>query len=160
MVGRFDYVEMDFDAIPEAVRSGRVDAGLVIHETQLSYEQEGNVKVLDVGEWWDRTTGGLPVPLGINVMKTELGADAIARFDRYLQSSIEFGLENLQDALDYSMQYARGKPRDLIEKFVKMYVNKVTVNMGDQGEQAIRRMFDMARERGMVPDFELRIATK
>ena len=160
MIGRFDYVEMNFSDIPKAVRDGTVDAGLVIHETQLSYEQEGNVKILDVGEWWDKTTGGLPVPLGINVMKTDLGEETIHKFDKYLQASIEFGLEHLDDALEYAMQYSRGKPRDLIEKFVKMYVNKVTVNMGDSGEKSIRKLFEMAKEKGLVPDFELSIAIK
>lgn len=160
MIGKFDYVEMNFSDIPEAVKSGKVNAGLVIHETQLSHEQEGNVKILDVGEWWHKTTNGLPVPLGINVMKTDLGMETIVKFDKYLQASIEFGLENPNDALEYAMQYSRGKPRDLIEKFVKMYVNKVTVNMEDPGEQAIRRLFEMAREKNLVPDFELSIATK
>ena len=160
MIGKFDYVEMNFSDIPQAVKNGEVDAGLVIHETQLSYEQEGNVKILDVGEWWHKTTNGLPVPLGINVMKTSLGMDTIHKFDQYLQASIEFGLKNLDDALEYAMQYARGKSRDLIEKFVKMYVNNVTVNMGDSGEESIRRLFDMAKQNNLVPDFELSIAIK
>ena len=160
MIGKFDYVEMNFSDIPEAVKSGKVDVGLVIHETQLSYEQEGNVKILDVGEWWDKTTNGLPVPLGINVMRTDLGMETIVKFDKYLQSSIEFGIKNFDDALEYAMQYARGKQRDLIEKFVKMYVNEVTVNMGDSGEESIRKLFEMAKEKGLVPDFEISIATK
>ena len=160
MIGKFDYVEMNFSDIPEAVKSGKVDVGLVIHETQLSYEQEGNVKILDVGEWWDKTTNGLPVPLGINVMRTDLGMDTIVKFDKYLQKSIEFGIEHFDDAIEYAMQYSRGKERSLIEKFVKMYVNKVTVNMGDPGEESIRRLFDMAKEKGFVPDFEISIATK
>ena len=160
MIGKFEYVEMNFSDIPKAVESGEVDVGLVIHETQLSYEQEGNVKILDVGEWWHKTTGGLPVPLGINVMKTDLGMDTIVKFDKYLQASIEFGIKNFDDALEYAMQYSRGKERTLIEKFVKMYVNPVTVNMGDPGEQAIRKLFEMAKEKGLVPDFEISIATK
>ena len=160
MIGKFDYVEMNFSNIPKAVKSGEVDLGLVIHETQLSYEQEGNVKILDIGEWWDKTTNGLPVPLGINVMKTDLGMDTICKFDKYLQSSIEFGLEHMDDALDYAMQYSRGKPRDLIEKFVKMYVNQVTVNMGNSGEESIRKLFEMAKNKNLVPNFEISIATK
>ncbi|GBL42475.1 1,4-dihydroxy-6-naphtoate synthase [Nitrosopumilaceae archaeon] len=160
MIGKFDYVEMNFSEIPEAVRNGKVDAGLVIHETQLSYEQEGNVKILDVGEWWDRETDGLPVPLGINVMKTNLGSDTIHKFDQYLQASIEYGLAHLDDAMDYAMQYSRGKPRELIEKFVKMYVNKITVNMGDKGEESIRRVFEMAKQKNIVPEFTLNIAIK
>jgi len=160
MIGKLDYVEMNFNEIPEAVRNGKVDAGLVIHETQLSYEQEGNVKILDVGEWWDKETDGLPVPLGINVMKTSLGIDTIHKFDQYLQASIEYGLAHLDDAMDYAMQYSRGKPRDLIEKFVKMYVNKITVNMGDKGEESIRRVFEMAKQKNLVPEFTLNIAIK
>ena len=160
MIGKFEYVEMNFSDIPKAVESGEVDVGLVIHETQLSYEQEGNVKILDVGKWWDKTTGGLPVPLGINVMKTDLGMETIVKFDKYLQASIEFGIKNFDDALEYAMQYSRGKERTLIEKFVKMYVNQVTVNMGDPGEQSIRKLFEMAKEKGLVPDFEISIATK
>ncbi|HEY4680102.1 MAG TPA: MqnA/MqnD/SBP family protein [Nitrosarchaeum sp.] len=160
MIGEFDYVEMNFSDIPEAVRNGKVDAGLVIHETQLSYEQEGNVKILDVGKWWDKETNGLPVPLGINVMKTSLGMYTIHKFDQYLQASIEYGLENLDDAVDYAMQYSRGKPRELIEKFVKMYVNKITVNMGDKGEESIRRVFEMAKQKKLVPEFTLNIAIK
>jgi 1,4-dihydroxy-6-naphthoate synthase len=160
MIGKFDYVEMNFSDIPEAVKSGKVDVGLVIHETQLSYEQEGNIKILDVGEWWDKTTNGLPVPLGINVMKTDLGMETIVKFDKHLQASIEFGLEHFKDALEYAMQYSRGKSQDLIEKFVKMYVNEVTVNMGDSGEKSIRKLFEMAKEKKLVPDFEISIATK
>ena len=160
MIGKFDHIEMNFSDIPDAVKSGKVDAGLVIHETQLSYEQEGNIKILDVGEWWDKTTNGLPVPLGINVMKTEIGMETIVKFDRYLQASIEFGLKNFDDAIEYAMQYSRGKSRDLIKKFVKMYVNKITVNMGDSGEESIRRLFEMAKEKKLVPDFEISIATK
>ncbi|MGD2106192.1 MAG: ABC transporter substrate-binding protein [Nitrosopumilaceae archaeon] len=160
MIGKFDFVEMNFSDIPQAVANEDVDAGLVIHETQLSYAQEGNVKILDVGEWWDKTTDGLPVPLGINVMKTSLGMDTIHKFDKYLQASIEYALDNLDDAIEYSMQYSRGKPRDLIEKFVKMYVNSVTVNMGDKGEESIRRLFEMAKDKGLVPEFNLSIAIK
>ena len=160
MIGKFDYIEMPFSDIPEAVRNGKVDAGLVIHETQLSYEQEGNVKILDIGKWWDEKTNGLPVPLGINVMKTSLGMDTIHKFDQHLQASIEYGLNNLDDAIDYAMQYSRGKPRELIEKFVKMYVNKITVNMGEKGEESIKRMFEMAKQKNLVPEFTVSIAIK
>ena len=158
MIGKFDYVEMNFSDIPNAVKNGDVGAGLVIHETQLSYSQEGIIKVLDLGEWWNETTNGLPVPLGINVMKDDFGLETIRKFDKFLQKSIQFGLEHTNDAIDYAMKYGRGKPRDLIEKFVKMYVNDVTVNMGMDGEKSIRKIFDMAREKNLVPEFELKIA--
>ena len=158
MIGKFDYVEMNFSDIPNAVKNGDVDAGLVIHETQLSYSQEGIIKVLDLGEWWSKNTGGLPVPLGINVMKDDFGVETIRKFDKFLQKSIQFSLEHMNDAIDYAMEYGRGKPRDLIEKFVKMYVNDVTVNMGMDGEKSIRKIFEMAREKNLVPEFELKIA--
>lgn len=160
MIGRFDYVEMNFSDIPKAVRDGSVEAGLVIHETQLSYLQEGNVKVLDVGEWWDRESGGLPVPLGVNVMRTDLGGQTISGFDRYLQESIEYGMANFDDALGYAMKYSRGKEKDLISRFVRMYVNDVTVNMGKSGEESILRVFEMAKKAGLIPDVIPRIAAR
>jgi len=158
MIGKFDYVEMNFSDIPSAVKEGKVDVGLVIHETQLSFEDEGIHKNLDVGEWWNKETNGLPVPLGINVMNNKFGALDIIKFDKYLQESIKFGLENINDAMSYAMQYGRGKPRELIEKFVKMYVNEYTVTMGDLGEKSIRTFFDMAKKKNLVPDFELKIS--
>jgi 1,4-dihydroxy-6-naphthoate synthase len=158
MIGKFDYVEMNFSDIPSAVKNGKVDAGLVIHETQLSYYQEGISKVLDIGEWWDKTTNGLPVPLGINVMSDKFGLETIRKFDKFLTKSIQFGLEHTDDAIDYAMQYSRGKDRDLIEKFVKMYVNNVTVNMGSPGEKSINMLFDMAKSKNLVPEFNLKIA--
>jgi len=158
MIGKFDYVEMNFSDIPIAVKNGKVDAGLVIHETQLSYSQEGIIKVLDTGEWWNEITNGLPVPLGINVMKNSFGLETIRKFDGFLQESIEFGLKHTDDAIKYAMKYGREKPRDLIEKFVKMYVNDVTINMGESGEMSIRKFFELAGEKKLVPKFDLKIA--
>ena len=158
MIGKFDYVEMNFSDIPAAVKNGKVDAGLVIHETQLSYSDEGIMKDLDTGEWWDKTTNGLPVPLGINVMRDSFGLETIRKFDKFLQESIEFGLMHIDDAIEYAMKYGRGKSRELIEKFVKMYVNDVTVNMGKNGEKSIRKLFEMATEKNLVPKFNLKIA--
>ena len=158
MIGKFDYVEMNFSDIPKAVRDGDVDAGLVIHETQLSFEQEGVMKILDVGKWWHEQTNGLPVPLGINVMSNKFNSQTIKQFDMYLQKSIKYALDHKDDALEYAMQYSRGKSRDLIEKFVLMYVNNVTVDMGESGEKSIRTLFDMARQKNLVPDFELKIS--
>ena len=158
MIGKFDYVEMNFSDIPNAVKTGKVDAGLVIHETQLSFEEEGVMKILDVGEWWDKETNGLPVPLGINVMNSKFEPQIISKFDTYLQKSIKYALDHKNDALEYAMQYSRGKSRELIEKFVLMYVNNVTVNMGENGEKAIRTLFDMAKQKNLVPNFELKIS--
>jgi 1,4-dihydroxy-6-naphthoate synthase len=157
MIGKFDYIEMKFSDIPAAVRDGTVDAGLVIHETQLSYVTENLTKILDVGKWWDQTTR-LPVPLGTNVMSNRFDKKTIQKFDKYLHDSIVYGLEHQKDALDYSMQYSRGKPEDLIEKFVKMYVNDVTVDMGEPGEQSIRTFFDMAAKKSLIPKFNIQIS--
>ena len=158
MIGKFDFVEMNFSEIPNAIKNQKADAGLVIHETQLSYDQENLTKILDVGEWWDKKTGGLPVPLGINVIKNHLGKENIKKFDTFLRNSIKYGLEHEQDAIDYAMEYSRGKSRQLIEKFVKMYVNDVTVDMGNPGEKSIRRLFELAAEKNLVSNFDLRIA--
>ncbi len=158
IIGKFDFVEMNFSEIPSAVSEEKVDAGLVIHETQLSYDQENLSKILDVGEWWDKTTDHLPVPLGINVIKNKLGEKIIKKFDVYLRDSIKYGLAHQKEAIDYSMKYSRGKPRKLIEKFVKMYVNEVTVDMGDAGEKSIRQLFKLALKKNLVPNFELRLA--
>jgi 1,4-dihydroxy-6-naphthoate synthase len=157
MIGKFNHIEMKFSDIPEAVNSGRVDAGLVIHETQLSYKQEGLVQILDVGKWWHDSTNGLPVPLGTNVMSNKFDKITIQKFDRYLQDSIRYGLEHQKDALEYAMTYSRGKPADLIERFVKMYVNDITVDMGKTGEESIRHLFDLAIKKELVPKFELKI---
>ena len=158
MIGKFDFVEMNFSEIPNAIKNQKADAGLVIHETQLSYDQENLTKILDVGEWWDKKTGGLPVPLGINVIKNQLGKENIKKFDTFLRNSIKYGLEHEQEAIDYAMEFSRGKSRQLIEKFVKMYVNDVTVDMGNPGEKSIRRLFELAAEKNLVSNFDLRIA--
>ena len=160
MLGDFEYAEMRFSDIPAAVRGGRVDVGLVIHETQLTYESEGLRKIADLGEWWSEETGGLPVPLGVNVARTSLGAEAISRFDAHLRDSIRYAHDHFDDAMDYAMQYARGKPRDLVERFVRMYVNDVTAEMGDPGAESIRRVLAMGRKLGIVPEHEPSIAPR
>ena len=118
------------------------------------------MKILDVGKWWHEQTNGLPVPLGINVMSNKFGTQTIKKFDTYLQESIKYALEHKDDALEYAMQYSRGKSQELIEKFVLMYVNNVTVDMGESGEKSIRTLFDMAKQKNLVPDFELKISEK
>ncbi|MFI5416099.1 MAG: menaquinone biosynthesis family protein [Nitrososphaerales archaeon] len=158
MIGKFDYVEMKFSDIPDAVASGQVDAGLVIHEGQITYEQKGLTKLLDVGSWWRDSTGGLPVPLGVNVMSNHFGIETIKKFDEFFRESIIYGMARPNDALDYAMQYGRGQSKDLIDQFVRMYVNDVTIEMGVLGEQAIRNLFQFGIEKGLVPEFELRIA--
>lgn len=158
MIGKFDYVEMKFSDITDAVAKGEVDAGLLIHEGQITFEQKDLRKLLDVGVWWHGSTGGLPVPLGVNVMSNHFGIDVIKKFDAYFKESIIYGMARVNEAVEYAMQYGRGQPKDLIEKFVRMYVNDVTIEMGVLGEHSIRTLFDMGLEKGFVPEFDLRIA--
>jgi 1,4-dihydroxy-6-naphthoate synthase len=149
--GRFDAVEMSFESIPEAVNSGKVDAGLVIHEAQITFDRTKFVKVLDLGKWWSKVTGGLPVPLGINVASQRtMTRDQIAEFSSLFTRSIRYGLDHLDEAVDYAMQYARGQPKEIITEFVKMYVNDITLDMGSEGRSAIEKMFEMARQDGII----------
>ena len=158
MIGKFDYVEMKFSDIPDAVSRGDVDAGLVIHETQITYEQKNLVKILDTGTWWRDSTGGLPVPLGVNVMSNHFGIDTIKKFDAFFRESIVYGMARVNDAVNYAMQYSRGQSKDLIERFVRMYVNDITIEMGVLGEHAIKTFFNFGIEKGLVSEFELKIA--
>lgn len=158
MIGQFKHVQVRFSDIPAAVCDGRAGAGLVIHEAQLAYGEEGNVKIADIGKWWDALTGGLPVPLGVNVMRSSLGADAVREFDAHLRDSIRYGLDHRDEAVDYAMQYGRGRARALVDRFVAMYVNEATVDMGPRGEQAIRRLLAMAAERGLGGPFSPDVA--
>ncbi|MGI0083287.1 MAG: menaquinone biosynthesis family protein [Nitrosopumilaceae archaeon] len=157
-LGKFDYVEMKFSDIPAVVERGDVDAGLVIHETQITYDQQKLTKIFDLGSWWRDSTGGLPVPLGINVISNRLGPEMIKKFDDYFRESILYGMNRVNEALDYAMQYGRGQPRSLIERFVRMYVNDITIEMGLLGESAIKTLFRFATEKDLIPEFDLRIA--
>ena len=155
--GDFNEVEMSFEAIPEAVLSGKVDAGLVIHEAQITYDKEKFAAVLEIGPWWSSQTGGLPVPLGINVASARtMTRDQLKEFSGLFIKSIEYGLDNVDASVDYAMTYARGQPRETITKFVKMYVNDITRDMGPSGRKAIEKMFAMARERRII-DFDVKI---
>jgi len=158
MIGKFDYVEMNFSDIPDAVKRNDVDAGLVIHETQITYDKENLKKILDVGFWWHNSTGGLPVPLGINVISNNFGAETIKKFDKFLKESIVYGLNHMNDGIEYAMQFSRGQPKSLIEKFVKMYVNDYTVDIGLLGESAIKRLFEFGTKKGLIADFDFKIS--
>jgi 1,4-dihydroxy-6-naphthoate synthase len=144
-IGKFDGVEIIFSEIPKYVSSGLVDAGLIIHEAQISFGDEFQ-KILDLGRWWHDFTNGMPVPLGINVIsKRSLTTQEIIEFDKLFKSSIEYGLQHLDDALEYSMQFSRGNSKLLIEKFVKMYVNDLTINMNHEGKNSIITMLRKAK---------------
>jgi 1,4-dihydroxy-6-naphthoate synthase len=150
-IGRFKEKEMSFETIPQAVLAGDVDAGLVIHEAQITYDKAKFSGILELGQWWDSQTGGLPVPLGINVASTKkMDRQQLKEFSDLFVKSIEYGLDNIDAAVDYAMQYSRGQPRETIKRFVQMYVNDITRDMGPSGKKAIERMFSMAQERGLI----------
>ena len=143
--------EMSFETIPQAVLDGRVDAGLVIHEAQITYDKNKFDGVLDLGRWWTEQAGGLPVPLGINVAsKRTMNPAQLKEFSNIFVKSIEYGLDNIDAAVNYAMQYSRGQPKETITRFVKMYVNDITRDMGEPGKKAIEKMFAMARKRGII----------
>ncbi|MGQ0793132.1 MAG: menaquinone biosynthesis family protein [Deltaproteobacteria bacterium] len=144
-------VEMPFDAIMDAVKSGEVEAGLLIHEGQLTYEGLGLRMTLDLGEAWAKETG-LPMPLGINTVRRDIDETLQRGILRVHRESIDFGLANKDDALDYALRYGRGMKRDLGEKFVLMYVNNYTQNLGERGREALRYFYDRAFDRGIIKD--------
>jgi 1,4-dihydroxy-6-naphthoate synthase len=150
-IGNFREKEMSFEAIPDAVFSGRADAGLVIHEAQITYDRKKFTSVLDLGSWWSTSTGGLPVPLGINVASARtMSRDQMKEFSELFTRSIAYGLDNIDAAVDYAMQYGRGQPKETITKFVRMYVNDLTLDMGKDGRRAIEKMFEMSKERKII----------
>jgi len=150
-IGNFDGKEKQFEAIPDAVYSGEADAGLVIHESQIAYDRTKFLSVLDLGRWWSETTGGLPVPLGINVASLRLlDKQAVREFTELFTKSIAYGLSHLDDGVEFAMQYARGQRKETITRFVKMYVNDFTLDMGILGAHAIEKMFEMGRKNGIL----------
>ncbi len=145
------YVVMPFDEIQDAVRDGRVPAGLIIHEGQVTYADEGLRKFVDLGEWWAERTGGLPLPLGGNVIRRNLGTDLIAKVSKMLHDSIAYALAHRQEALDYALQYGRGLERSKADRFVGMYVNDLTLSYGERGRTAVQRLMDEAFEKRIIP---------
>ena len=144
-------VILDFDAIMPAVESGEVDAGVVIHEGQLTWQDEGFAKIVDLGEWWAQETGGLPLPLGGNVIRRDLGGETCERAAHLLKASIEYSLANRDKALDYALDYGRGLDRGKADQFVGMYVNDLTVDYGERGRAAMRTFLDRAFAEGLTP---------
>ena len=147
----FDYVVVPFDQIQEAVLTGKADAGLLIHEGQLTYSDEGLRKVVDLGEWWAQRTGGLPLPLGGNIIRRDLGAEMIARVSRLLHDSIAYALSHRPEAVEYALQFGRGLDRDRTDRFVGMYVNDLTLEYGERGRLGLERLMAEAFERGLIP---------
>ena len=141
---------MPFDRIQEAVSAGEFDPGLLIHEGQLTFKEEGFTEVVDLGRWWKEETG-LPLPLGGNVVRRDLGPERIGRISRALSRSIEYGLAHRGAALDHAMKYARGLPREKADAFVGMYVNSWTQGYGEAGRRAVQLLLDRAHAAGLTP---------
>jgi 1,4-dihydroxy-6-naphthoate synthase len=153
-----EYVVMPFDEIQEKVHSGEVAAGLLIHEGQLTYAEEGLKKIVDLGEWWADRTGGLPLPLGGNVIRRDLGPDAIATLSRLLHDSIAYALDHREEAVRYAMQFGRGLDEDHTDRFVGMYVNGLTLDYGDRGRTAVHRLLGDAHAAGLIPPVTVEFA--
>lgn len=145
------YVVMPFDKIQPAVHAGEIEAGLLIHEGQVTYADEGLRKLVDLGEWWADRTGGLPLPLGGNVVRRDLGSAPIAALSRLLRDSIAYGLDHRDEAVQYAMKYGRGLDRARTDRFVGMYVNGLTLDYGERGREAVYRLLGDAQKAGLLP---------
>jgi 5,8-dihydroxy-2-naphthoate synthase len=147
----FEYEVVPFDRIQDDVREGRAEAGLLIHEGQLTYADEGLEKIVDLGEWWAERTNGLPLPLGGNVIRRDLGVEAIREVSRLLHDSIAYALTHREEAVQYALQFGRGLDKPRTDRFVGMYVNQLTLDYGDRGRAAVERLFSEAFEKGLIP---------
>jgi 1,4-dihydroxy-6-naphthoate synthase len=139
-----------FDRILDEVRQGRADVGLLIHEGQLTFSGQGLERILDLGAWWKRETG-LPLPLGGNAVRRDLGPDLMARLTRLVRDSVRYGLDHRSDALDYALGFARGMDRQVADRFVSMWVNDLTLDCGERGRSAVQTLLDRAWEARIVP---------
>ena len=146
----FRYRELPFDEIPQEVASGRADAGLLIHEGQLTFGDYGLVKVLDLGEWWLLETG-LPLPLGVNVIRRDLGEEVLQEVSDVLRDAIQCGLDNRAEALEYALQFGRGIDEAVADRFVSMYVNELTKDYGDEGRKAVTELLRRGEMLGAFP---------
>ncbi len=149
-LGVFPFIVLPFDRIMEAVLSGEVPFGLLIHEGQLTYADAGLVRVLDLGEWWARERG-LPLPLGVNVIRKDLPVEVQQTVARHLRASITYALTHPEEALAYAQQFGRGMGREKAGQFIGMYVNDLTADMGERGKRAIVTLLQWAAQRGLVP---------
>lgn len=151
----FSYVVIPFDQILDAVYGGgyqgrRIDAGLIIHEGQLTFQDRGLELVVDLGQWWFDQTG-LPLPLGANAIRKDLGAEVIVDVNRLLRESIQYGLDHREEALSYALQYGRDLDRAKADQFVGMYVNDWTLDFGEKGREAVRQLLLQGHQRGILP---------
>jgi 1,4-dihydroxy-6-naphthoate synthase len=144
-------VDIPFDQIMPRVESGEFDAGLLIHEGQITYAAEGFHKILDFGELWDDESKGLPLPLGLDVVRKDLGMEMAQRLSSGLKESIRYGYEHQNESIPYALQWGRGINRTLGEKFVKMYVSELTIDMGENGRKALDLLFRRGSSKGLIP---------
>ena len=142
-------VFLDFDRIVEAVRTGEVDAGVIIHEGQITLEAQGYTTVLDLGKEWGRDTG-LPIPLGLDMVHRRLGEEDIERVTEGFRASIRYAISHEDEAVEYALPFGRGIDRDTCRRFVRMYVNEDTINMGEEGRRALETLYGKAHERGLI----------
>ena len=145
----FEYVVVPFDEIIDAVLEGKADAGLLIHEGQLFYKDKGLKKVLDLGEWWFERTG-LPLPMGGNVIRRDLGEELMKKVSRCLHKSIQYSMDNREDALAYAMQFARDMPPEFADRFVAMWVNDLTLDYGERGKEGVKRLLQEGYDKGII----------
>jgi 1,4-dihydroxy-6-naphthoate synthase len=149
--GEFSHVVVPFDQIFQAVRSGAADVGLIIHEGQLTYQNEGLVVCEDLGDWWGKQNDGLPLPLGGNVIHKRIEPEVRREVSELLTASIQFSLDHRADAVQHALQYARDMGSDLADQFVGMYVNHWTLDYGERGRETIRRFLAQAHQRALIP---------
>lgn len=147
---RFEPIFIPFDQLMDAVLEGKVDAALLIHEGQLTHGGKGLIKIVDLGEWWKDETG-LPLPLGINVVRRDLGMERMKKISEVLSESIDWGLKHRPEALQYALEYGRGISPEVGDKFVGMYVSDLTVDLGERGRAGIREFYRRAAERKLIP---------
>ena len=145
----FEAIEVPFDQIIDFVKGGQADAGLIIHEGQLTYEESGMHKIVDLGEWWYQETG-LPLPLGGNVIRRDLGVEKMQKVTLLVRQSIQHSLDNRAEALDYAMIYARDMETKTADQFVGMYVNEYTIDYGDSGREGVRELLKRGYESGII----------
>jgi 1,4-dihydroxy-6-naphthoate synthase len=146
---KFTPVIVPFDKIFDTVKKGKAEAGLIIHEGQLTYAKEGMRKIIDLGEWWHKGTG-LPLPLGGNVIRRDLGKETIGKISRLIRQSIQYALENRDEALNYAMQFARDLEIEVADKFVGMYVNQRTLEYGPKEREAVQLLLDMGYQKKII----------
>lgn len=151
------YRVVPFDEIIPTIKKGDVKAGLIIHEGQLTYAEEGLVEIANMGKWWRDKTGGLPLPLGVNVVRKDLGEDVCREVSRCMRESIDAGLTERANALDYALTFARGMDRDTSDTFVGMYVNDRTRDMGEEGVKAIRLLLSEGARIGLIPKVDVEV---